>query len=515
MKPFKVGMGLFAGLLLVLGIVAIGYWRSPRRPANRLDEVWAIVNARYYDRTFSGYDWPAVRQTYLSRLPWYDATGQTTDEAIDRMLALLESSHLTHLDRPPHAQSSAAHVGVFLPELGSLAGMTVSSIGVGHPGRVRRVDPGSLAYRSGLREGMAVWLDVETDESPLVLAVTTMEGHTFSVQLSQPNLSGPAVQFDGCVAHVALVTPGVLAAVERRRASNTCVDTLNLTKLGIEMSVPRASHGLQVTDVVKGGLAEQAGVEPGSSLAGLTSVNESGSSFEQFTVQLPSADLVHFRAPFSSVEENPPPVVRRSWLHDGATVIRFDAFDRTTVPFLDEALSHAGTGPIVLDLRNNTGGTLAIVLEALGAFLPPGTVVGRRVGAGQDDVQRVAGRLHAVTNPVAVLVGPVTASGGEVMAASLRAERHTKIFGLPTSGEVVVAEGYGLRDGGYLQVPVASFVEPDGTRLEGIGVQPDVRIWNTLADVREGKDPVIAEAVRALNAASRTAEQSAQPLSSR
>jgi carboxyl-terminal processing protease len=100
--------------------------------------------------------------------------------------------------------------------------------------------------------------------------------------------------------------------------------------------------------------------------------------------------------------------------------------------------------------------------------------------------------------PLCVLVGPSTASAAEILAAAVQDQRRGKIIGRASNGSVVPSEWFELPDGGRMMIPMSDFVRSDGRRLEGAGVQPDIWVLPTIDDVREGRDPALARALREL-----------------
>ena len=56
--------------------------------------------------------------------------------------------------------------------------------------------------------------------------------------------------------------------------------------------------------------------------------------------------------------------------------------------------------------------------------------------------------------------------------------------------------GCGLPGGGELQLSRMDYVTPKGRRLESDGVEPDVKVTRTLADLRAGRDGDLEAALR-------------------
>jgi C-terminal processing protease CtpA/Prc len=134
---------------------------------------------------------------------------------------------------------------------------------------------------------------------------------------------------------------------------------------------------------------------------------------------------------------------------------------------------------LVLDLRGNPGGIVDSVDATAGAFLPAGTLLSTAQGRWHFfGVRRfVADRTTGVSyrGPLVVLVDGETASGAETLARALQYYHRAIIVGTHTAGKVMGVEvEMPLADGGLLRVATLDVSGPDGRRLEGRGVDPDV-----------------------------------------
>jgi len=167
-------------------------------------------------------------------------------------------------------------------------------------------------------------------------------------------------------------------------------------------------------------------------------------------------------------------------------------------------LADQGARALVLDLRDNPGGTLLAALEVAGVFLPRGCVArtrGRALGASWTyDVPLFARRVWH--GPVAVLVNENTASASEIVASALASRGGAILVGRPTFGKGAVQVRLPLDWGkSGVSVTIARVYDPDDRALEGRGVQPHVRVARAdePAD-RIVDDPVVCAAVEALAA---------------
>ncbi|MEW6034829.1 MAG: S41 family peptidase, partial [Chloroflexota bacterium] len=76
--------------------------------------------------------------------------------------------------------------------------------------------------------------------------------------------------------------------------------------------------------------------------------------------------------------------------------------------------------------------------------------------------------------PVVVLVDEFSASGSEVLAGALRDRGVAKLVGVKTFGKGSVNIFRPLPDGGALYITTSRWQTPNGTTIEGQGLEPDI-----------------------------------------
>lgn len=125
-----------------------------------------------------------------------------------------------------------------------------------------------------------------------------------------------------------------------------------------------------------------------------------------------------------------------------------------------------GVCRFILDLRNNTGGNMYPMLSALSPLLDDGilgtfdyadgrrTYWGLRDGQGIEtpDVITASAARKAETLPVAVIIGPRTASSGEYTAMAFKGRANTRFFGLASAGYVTANDPFKLSDGATILI---------------------------------------------------------------
>lgn len=191
------------------------------------------------------------------------------------------------------------------------------------------------------------------------------------------------------------------------------------------------------------------------------------------------------------------------------TVHGLFSVNRTIVPLTKAFAEIASKQPnaLIIDLRQNPGGDLASML-LVGHLISKPTVAGlflsRTWWKTHDDVPTRSswdslprlmkpdlkaffsaleehGTLVGVVPPmkprydgsVYVLTGPNTASASEPVVYLLKQMGRATIVGERTAGAMLSSDTVELSNGWMLQLPVADFYTPQGTRLDQVGVKPD------------------------------------------
>ena len=264
-----------------------------------------------------------------------------------------------------------------------------------------------------------------------------------------------------------------------------------------------------VSELVAGSPAEAAGVKPGWIV-----VARNGTPFGERSEARPKEGEV---ARWEFLDEQDRPValdlaaktlstkprqeVRA--LPGGAVYLRFDAFDTADRRWLSDQLKTYRDAPaVVIDLRRNPGGGTISLGITIGEFFDRsvdcGTFVTRGGHRGGKNSWQIGSARYR--GRVVVLVDGATGSAAEIFSAVLQEHGRATIVGRKTAGAVLASWYHGLPDGGELQLSREDYVTPKGRRLENDGVEPDVKVTRTVADVRAGRDVDLEAALGVLAA---------------
>ena len=183
----------------------------------------------------------------------------------------------------------------------------------------------------------------------------------------------------------------------------------------------------------------------------------------------------------------PPAAVRR--FPGGIGYIRIDRFNLHTVRGMLAAvrrLQNAGRlRGLILDLRNNPGGMVDAAVDMVSHFLKPSVTVFSAVGrdtVNARNVQTLDGRQTLTGMPLAVLVNEFSASASEITAGALKDHKRAVIIGGKTFGKGVIQEVRTLPNGGAIRYTKAFYRTPGGSKIDGVGVTPDVIVAVTRQD---------------------------------
>jgi carboxyl-terminal processing protease len=138
---------------------------------------------------------------------------------------------------------------------------------------------------------------------------------------------------------------------------------------------------------------------------------------------------------------------------------------------------------IIVDLRNNGGGSLSEAVSMTGLFINTGPVVQVRSSNGSVDEQDDTTKGMSWSGPLAVLVNRGTASASEIFAAAIQDYGRGLIIGEPTFGKGTVQNLVNLDrfsqseknpQYGELKMTIAKFFRITGGATQLRGVTPDI-----------------------------------------
>lgn len=164
----------------------------------------------------------------------------------------------------------------------------------------------------------------------------------------------------------------------------------------------------------------------------------------------------------------------------------FRSATRDVSRLLDE-LKAAQVDGVLMDLRNNGGGSLAEAIELTGLFIDKGPVVQERDANGKIVVEADSRSGTSWDGPLGVLINRGSASASEIFAAAIQDYRRGVVIGETSFGKgtvqsiidldrVIGKEGAGKPKYGELKLTIAQFFRINGSTTQLRGVQPDIAL---------------------------------------
>ena len=137
-------------------------------------------------------------------------------------------------------------------------------------------------------------------------------------------------------------------------------------------------------------------------------------------------------------------------------------------------LKDKGIKALIIDLRNNGGGYVDAASEAASYLLGKGKTVfiteyrGKNQEIFQTESDKLVDKL-----PVVVLINENSASASEILAGALQDYSVATLMGTKSYGKGTVQDIIPLDNGGALKLTVATYLTPEGRRINGLGLQPE------------------------------------------
>ena len=187
-----------------------------------------------------------------------------------------------------------------------------------------------------------------------------------------------------------------------------------------------------------------------------------------------SEEILTFSVKRTELRSNP---VQLKKLKNEIVLISISEFTRGTARSMRSALAASGAerSGVILDLRGNPGGLLVEATDVAGAFLNGGTVVEFFKPGKSPEIFNAIGDGDSKT-PLVVLIDRGTASAAEIVAAALQDRNRAVIVGERTFGKAAVQDLTELSNGAAIELTIGYYLTPNGKRLEGKGLDPDILV---------------------------------------
>lgn len=179
-------------------------------------------------------------------------------------------------------------------------------------------------------------------------------------------------------------------------------------------------------------------------------------------------------------------------INDNIGYIKIKHFGRRTKEGFKKALADLkdiNFSGLIIDLRDNPGGSLEETIPILELFIPEGKLLLTVESKGQ--TKYFSRNNGEFTCPLVILMNSNTASCAEIFATTLRYYNKAKLVGTKSYGKGTIQKVFPLNYKHTLILTIGEFYLADGTRLRNSGVKPDYVI--------EGNDEQMELAIELIN----------------
>ncbi|WP_316838667.1 carboxy terminal-processing peptidase [Pedobacter gandavensis] len=160
-----------------------------------------------------------------------------------------------------------------------------------------------------------------------------------------------------------------------------------------------------------------------------------------------------------------------------------------------ELLKSQGIDGLMIDLRNNGGGSLKEAIDLSGLFIKYGPVVQVRDSKNKVLVHSDQDSLVAYSGPLTILTNRLSASASEIFTAAMQDYGRAVIIGGQTFGKGTVQGVYGLdqlmkseeKNLGSLKLTNAKFYRINGASTQHRGVSPDISFPSKYSALKVGE----------------------------
>lgn len=267
-----------------------------------------------------------------------------------------------------------------------------------------------------------------------------------------------------------------------------------------------------------GGPAYESGVLPGDIIYKVNSTEVTGMELTEVVGKMKGKEGSSVTVTFVREGENEPleidikrrkievPTIEYEMLDNKIGYISILEFDEVTAEQFRAAiddLEKQGQVGMIVDVRNNPGGLLNIVVDMLDRMLPDGIIVYTEDKNGEGD-EFFSDAKEEFKKPLAVLINGNSASAAEIFAGAIQDYKVGTLVGTTSFGKGIVQSVRPLYDGTAIKITVSKYFTPNGKNIHGTGIEPDVEV--KLADdlkqkvvIEKSEDNQLQKAIEIIN----------------
>lgn len=176
--------------------------------------------------------------------------------------------------------------------------------------------------------------------------------------------------------------------------------------------------------------------------------------------------------------------------------IKISSFDEDTDAELEKALNQLDgkAEKLIVDLRDNPGGFLQVCTRAVDLFLEKDKTIAKACYKNNENVMKTK-KDKVIALPLVVLINGKSASSSEIFSSCMQDHKRATVVGTKSYGKGSIQRTHEFADGSGVNLTVGHFYSPNGTKIDGVGVTPDV-----VVEQSGETDTQLEKAIEILNA---------------
>jgi C-terminal peptidase prc len=160
--------------------------------------------------------------------------------------------------------------------------------------------------------------------------------------------------------------------------------------------------------------------------------------------------------------------------------VRIREFNSLVNPKVREALldlKSQGANAFVIDLRSNPGGAFQSAVDVASLFME-NKIATYFVDGNNIKTPFITSTKNVVVDevdPIVIWIDRGSASASEVFAGAMHDNCRAVVMGDRSFGKGLIQSVFGLENGSGLVLTVAQYITPNGSVIQGSGIQPDIQ----------------------------------------
>lgn len=265
----------------------------------------------------------------------------------------------------------------------------------------------------------------------------------------------------------------------------------NYFGVGIAMMEDKEKGYILVANVIKDSPAERAGIKTGDFIIGVNGESiyqmsnsdvankVRGEEGTEVTLNIlrNESETLEFKLTREKIREYH---VEGKMLENDIGYVSLFTFDEGCAEEFEKVVDDLvaqGTKKLILDLRLNTGGDVSQALQILDLFLEKGQIelITKSATGPEITTSSATDKKYSFDN-ILILTNEYTASASEILIGALKDNGLAKTVGTKTYGKGVMQSVIQLLDGSILKVTTQEYKTPNGTKIHGVGIEPDYEV---------------------------------------